>query len=128
MAISLADLLYPNVGGIANGLMATTPEEKKTTNFFEAAKDKKKTGIDLTTNVEINGKNLEIPLAVPTLTKKENDILKGIDPDSKTLDTDIPKSIIDKATDHAKKRIDEDKSQFFLPGDPRASTLLTTSV
>jgi cAMP phosphodiesterase len=125
MAISLADLLYPNVGGIANGLMATTPEEKKTTNFFETTKDKKKTGMDLTTTVDIDGKNHEIPLLVPTLTKKESDILKGINPESKTLATDIPKSILDKATEHAKKRLDDKKSQFFAPGDPRASTLLT---
>jgi len=124
MPISLADLLYPNVGGISKDLMAPTPEADKVPSFFDT---KKKSPVDLTTHVEINGTKTEVPLLVPTLNKKEVDHLKELDPNDKDAVSKIPQSIIDKATEHAKKRIDDKKSQFFIPGDPRASTLLTES-
>lgn len=63
--------------------------------------------------VEIDGKERDIPTIVPTLTKKELDLLLNMNDDDK-----IPKSIIDKAVEHAQKRIAEGKDVFA--GDDEA--------
>lgn len=54
--------------------------------------------------IEIDGKEIEIPTLVPTLTRKElNHLLNGGEP---------TKAIMDKAYDHAITRIKSGKSPF----------------
>lgn len=61
-------------------------------------------------DVKVNGKEVDFPTIVPTLTKQEVDLmLNDIIPNNKR----IPPAIMDKAIDHALKRIDEGKSPFF---------------
>ena len=63
---------------------------------------------------DVTGEELEIPTLVPTLTKKEIDLMiNDIIPNGKT----IPKEIIRKAVAHAKKRIKQGKSPFAQTGE-----------
>ena len=60
-------------------------------------------------DVTVNGKEIDFPTIVPTLTKKElNLMLTDIIPNNKR----IPDAIVNKAIDHANKRIKEGKSVF----------------
>lgn len=60
-------------------------------------------------DVKVNGKEIDFPTIVPTLTKKEVDLmLTDIIPNNKR----IPDAIYKKAVAHAKKRITEGKSVF----------------
>lgn len=67
---------------------------------------------EISIGVGINGKEVDIPLIVPTLTKKEINWLKNNDPEDKTFMDKMPKGIIEKAVDHASQRIKEGKSPF----------------
>jgi hypothetical protein len=64
---------------------------------------------ELSIGVEIDGREVEIPAMVPTLTQSEIEILRnirvGIDP--------IPRSIQQKAVDHAMPLLNSGKSPFF---------------
>ena len=71
-----------------------------------------RTMTEVSIGVGIDGKETLIPLIVPTLTKKEINYLKNADIESKTFFSNLPKSIVDKAYDHAIKRMDENKSPF----------------
>jgi hypothetical protein len=65
-------------------------------------------------DVQVNGKNIDFPTLVPTLTQKEVDLMvNDIIPNRKK----IPQGIIDKAIVHAKKRLSEEKSVFWEKGD-----------
>jgi|VirMetMinimDraft_7_1064189.scaffolds.fasta_scaffold00110_38 hypothetical protein len=57
--------------------------------------------------VELDGQERDIPTIVPTLTQKEIDHLLNMNDGDK-----IPKSIIDKAVQHAEKRIADGKDVF----------------
>lgn len=66
-----------------------------------------KVSSEISIGIEINGKEVEIPTIVPTLTQQELDFLLTNDPKTK-----IPKSIIDKAIEHAKQRMAKGLSPF----------------
>jgi hypothetical protein len=67
-----------------------------------------------TGDVKVNGKEIDFPTIVPTLTKAEvNLMLTDIIPNNKP----IPDTIVKKAITHAKKRIKEGKSVFAETGD-----------
>lgn len=64
---------------------------------------------ELSIGVEIKGKETEIPMIVPTLSQDQIEhLLNGGEPTT---------SIIQKAIDHAKIRIDSGKSPFFGAAD-----------
>lgn len=64
--------------------------------------------------VKLNGKRIDFPTIVPTLTKSEIDLmLNDIIPNNK----EVPESIMQKAINHAKKRISEGKSVFANSGN-----------
>ena len=60
---------------------------------------------ELSIGVEFDGKQHEIPMLVPTLTKKEIDHLLE--------DGEPTEAIVDKAVAHARKRMKEGKSPFY---------------
>jgi len=68
------------------------------------------TEISMGTN--INGKEVQVPLMVPTLTQKEIKYLLNTSPKSKTFYEDMPQTIIQKAVDHANIRMKQGKSPF----------------
>jgi len=61
--------------------------------------------------VKLNGKRIDFPTLVPTLTPDEVNVMK------KTIidQGDIPESIMQKAIDHAKKQLESGKSVFMQP-------------
>ena len=64
---------------------------------------------ELSIGVEIDGREVEIPAMVPTLTQSEIEILRNI-----RVGTDpIPRSIQQKAVDHAMPLLNSGKSPFF---------------
>jgi len=72
---------------------------------------------ELSIGVGINGKETEIPLIVPTLTKKEIEYLKNADIESKNFFDKMPKGLIKKAYDHAVTRIKQGQSPFASDED-----------
>jgi hypothetical protein len=69
-----------------------------------------KTATEMTIGISLDGKDTDIPLIVPTLSKEEIDwILKGNDPLERNEMSD---RIVNKAVDFAKKRINEGKTIY----------------
>ena len=72
---------------------------------------------EISIGVGIKGKETTIPLIVPTLSKDELNYLLKVDPKSKTFFDKMPKSIIEKAVDHASMRMEAGKSPFADPDE-----------
>lgn len=72
---------------------------------------------EISIGVGLNGKETQVPLIVPTLTKQEMDYLLKNDPKSKNFMNKMPPTIIDKAVDHAVGRIKAGRSPFADPND-----------
>lgn len=70
---------------------------------------------EISIGVGLNGKETLIPLIVPTLNKSELNYLMRNNPESKMFMEKMPKSIMDKAVDHAVMRMKENKSPFASP-------------
>ena len=68
-----------------------------------------KVSSELSVGVNVDGKDMEVPALVPTLTQEEiNYLIQGNQPTPE---------IITKAVEHAKKRIGEGKNPFAQPGE-----------
>ena len=64
---------------------------------------------EYTVSTEINGKQMEIPMLVPGLSKKElKDLISIIDNNS-----DIPDTLFEKAKTHAVSKIEQGESVFY---------------
>lgn len=73
-----------------------------------------KVATEYSVGVEIDGKEMEIPTLVPTLTAAERkEMLEDIIPNGK----EPPKAIMDKAVAHAEKRLKAGKSVFAEPDE-----------
>ena len=73
-----------------------------------------KISTELSVTVDFDGKKTLIPTIVPTLNEKEVDYLLNSSPERlRKIDPVLWNNIIDKAVNHAKKRISEHKSPFF---------------
>lgn len=72
---------------------------------------------EISIGVGIRGKETTIPLIVPTLSRDELNYLLKVDPKSKTFYDKMPKSIIEKAVDHASMRMEAGKSPFADPDE-----------
>jgi Transglycosylase SLT domain len=67
---------------------------------------------EISVGYEINGKQIDIPLIVPGLNKKELDYLLKTDIKSKDFFKNMPDGLEEKAIAHAKKRLSDGKSVF----------------
>ena len=71
---------------------------------------------EYTIGVNIDGKEIDIPTLVPTLTKEEQDLMvNDVIPNHK----DVPDSIVKKAVDFAKMRLANGRSVFANDGTPQ---------
>lgn len=87
--------------------------EKKGMGYFGELKRRNgDVSTEISVGVGMNGKEMEIPLIVPTLTKKELEYLLSTDVESKSFFSNMPSSIMDKAYDHAQTRIKSGMSPF----------------
>ena len=76
-----------------------------------------KTMTELSIDLEMGGKNVQIPTMVPTLTAEEIKTLQSQDWEGKAKD--LPRSIVRKAVDHARKRMDAGLNPFYQDGEER---------
>lgn len=72
---------------------------------------------EISIGVGIDGKEMDIPLIVPTLNKSELNYLLSNDIKGKQFMSNMPKSIIDKAYEHAVMRVKQDMSPFAGPDE-----------
>lgn len=72
---------------------------------------------EITVGVGLDGKQVDIPLIVPTLNKSELNYLMRNNPKSNTFMEKMPPSIMDKAVDHAVMRMKEGKSPYAGPDE-----------
>lgn len=73
---------------------------------------------EISVGVGLGGKEMDIPMMVPTLAKHEIDFLLNTPEDKlKDADPSMYKSIIDKAVEHAKMRMELGKSVFAEDGE-----------
>ena len=72
---------------------------------------------EISIGVGMNGKEMNIPLIVPTLTKKELNYLLSTDVEAKDFFNNMPPSIMDKAYEHAQTRMKSGMSPFAGPDD-----------
>lgn len=79
---------------------------------------------EISIGVNLNGKETEIPLMVPSLNKGELQYLIESDPQSPDFMKNMPRSILQKAIEHAAQRIKASQSPFAndneqvdLPGE-----------
>lgn len=79
--------------------------------FGELKRPDGKVSTELSIGVNLGGKEMEIPLLVPTLTRSEVNYLLSGKP--------ATKEITDKAVDHAKQRLRSGKSPFAEKGEQR---------
>jgi hypothetical protein len=70
---------------------------------------------EVSIGTEINGKKMEIPTMVPTLTEDEVKALSSMKLEGNAKS--IPKSIIMKAKEHARMRLEQGKSPFYQDGE-----------
>lgn len=117
MPITFADALYPNQGGVAPYGLRPDGTPKGSGFMGELARPDGGISTEISVGVQIDGKETEIPLLVPTLSKKETEYLLKADPDSHDFFKNMPDSIMDKAIAHAKSRIEGGKSVFADSGD-----------
>ncbi len=85
--------------------------------FGEIKRPDGKVMTEITVGVGIEGKEVNIPLIVPTLNKNELNYLMRNNPKSKMFMEKMPPSIMDKAVDHAVMRMKEDKSPYAGPDE-----------
>lgn len=79
--------------------------------------DPSQVSTEISVGVGIGGKEVEIPLMVPTLDKKELKYLLSVNPDRPDFFDKMPQTILKKAIDHAQTRMKQGKSPFKEPED-----------
>jgi LysM repeat protein len=91
--------------------------KKSAQGFLGPVKNNVEGGImtEVSVGVEINGKEVEVPIMVPTLTKKEIETLANMKLEGNAKN--IPKSIIRKAEKHALQRMEKGLSPFYQDGE-----------
>ena len=70
---------------------------------------------EVSVGMEINGKKMEVPTMVPTLTKDEIKALSSMKLEGNAKN--IPQSILIKAKKHALMRLEQGKSPFYQDGE-----------
>lgn len=116
---NLADILYPNQRKEQDPSMLRPDGSKKSMKGFLGPMEAVggKTSTEISAGFEIGGKEMDIPLMVPGLTKKELDYLLKADIDDEAFMKNLPDSIVEKAISHAEKRIKDGKSVFYVDGE-----------
>lgn len=80
---------------------------------------------EISAGITIDGKQVEVPLLVPGLTKQEMDYLMRNNPDTEQnpeFFKAMPPAILEKAAEFAKKRMKEGKSPFRGEDEPMPSS------
>ena len=76
-----------------------------------------KVSTEISIGLDMGGKEVNVPLLVPSLTPEELNYLLQTDVESKDFLKNIPRSIMEKAYIHAQERIKAGISPFALPDE-----------
>ena len=109
---------YQVGGSVEDPSMYRSDGSKKSAQgFLGPVKNNAEGGImtEVSVGMEINGKEMEVPVMVPTLTKKEIETLANMELEGNAKN--IPESIIMKAKQHALQRIEQGLSPFYQDGE-----------
>jgi len=109
---------YQVGGSVEDPSMYRSDGSKKSAQgFLGPVKNNVEGGImtEVSVGMEINGKEMEVPAMVPTLTKKEIETLANMELEGNAKN--IPESIIMKAKQHALQRIEQGLSPFYQDGE-----------
>ena len=91
---------------------------QKGTGFFGLLKRPDgKVSTEISIGLDMNGKEINVPLLIPSLTFEELNYLLQTNVESKDFLKNIPPSIMDKAYNHAQERIKAGLSPFALPNE-----------
>lgn len=99
--------IYTGMGLSPYGMRADGSAPKGKGYFGEIPNNRGANMTEYSMSVELNGREQEIPLIVPTLTSKDIEILKDVDNIGQ-----VPQQIKQKAIKHAVSRLREGKSPF----------------
>jgi hypothetical protein len=104
-------------GSVPKDMLRSDGSVKSAKGFLGPVKNNVQGGVmtEVSIGLEIDGKEIEVPAMVPTLTKDEINTLANMK--IKGNAKNIPKSIMIKAKEHAQKRIKEGKSPFYKDGE-----------
>lgn len=109
---------YQVGGSVEDPSMYRSDGSKKSAQgFLGPVKNNAEGGImtEVSVGMKINGKEMEVPTMVPTLTKKEIETLANMELEGNAKN--IPESIIMKAKQHALQRIEQGLSPFYQDGE-----------
>ena len=76
-----------------------------------------KVSTEISIGLDVGGKEINVPLLVPSLTFEELNYLLQSNTDSKDFIKNLPPSIMEKAYNHAQERIKAGISPFALPNE-----------
>ena len=113
----LRRLGFSNGGKADPSMLRVDGSEKSPRGFLGPIKNNVTGGImtEVSVDLDIGGQRIQVPTLVPTLTKKEIEILSNMKLEGNAKN--IPRSIIDKAAAHAKERIAQNKNPFYVDGE-----------
>ena len=74
---------------------------------------------EFSTDMQYQGKSIDIPTMVPTLSESEIEYLRNMEPGAgwNLSKSPVERSIINKARAHARKRLEAGKSPFYQDGE-----------
>ncbi len=74
---------------------------------------------EFSTDMQYQGKSIDIPTMVPTLSKSEIEYMRNMKPGAgwNLSKSQMERSIVNKARAHAKKRLEAGKSPFYQDGE-----------
>jgi hypothetical protein len=110
--------VYKAEGGVARADMLRSDGSVKSPRGFLGPVENTVQGgtmTEVSIGTEINGKKMEIPTMVPTLTEDEVKTLSSMKLEGNAKN--IPESIIIKAKEHARMRLEQGKSPFYQDGE-----------
>ena len=97
---------------------ARTYCQQKGSGFFGLLKRPDgKVSTEISIGLDVGGKEINVPLLVPSLTFEELNYLLQSNTDSKDFIKNLPPSIMEKAYNHAQERIKAGISPFALPNE-----------
>ena len=109
---------YQAGGNVEDPSMYRSDGSKKSARGYLGPVENKVQGgtmTEVSVGMEINGKEMEVPTMVPTLTEKEIQTLANMQLEGNAKN--IPESIIIKAKQHALQRIEKGLSPFYQDGE-----------
>lgn len=103
------------------GMYRKDGSKKSARGFLGPIKNKVSGGTmtEFATDMQYQGKSIDIPTMVPTLSKSEIEYMRNMKPGAgwNLSKSQVERSIVNKARAHARKRLEAGKSPFYQDGE-----------